>query len=147
MKKLIPRVFFLGLVAWGVSLWIVVLGHADLISIGRGRGFAGTTNSIFVITTAGGLFWAASKARNLLTPMIIVLGLWIMAFFAFGFSPYVMGLFGAPSEQKIRKTAEANGYSKDWIEKALHGPAVSAATSYMVDAYQWELLAEVRRPQ
>jgi len=124
-----------------------VLGHADLISIGRDRSFAVTTNSIFLITTSGGLLWATAKARVLLTPMIIVLGIWIMAFFAFGFSPYVMGLFGAPSEQKIRKTAEANEYSKDWIEKALRGPAVSAATSYMVDTYQWELLAEVKHPQ
>lgn len=147
MKKLIPAIFFLGLIAWGVSLWIIVLGHADLISLGRERGFAVGTSSIFLATTVGGLLWAVGKARILLTPMMIVSGLWIMAFFAFGFSPYVVGLFGAPSEERIRETAQANGYSEEWIEKALHGPAMSSATDYMVDVYQWELFAEVKQPQ
>ena len=69
MKKLIPTIFFFGLVAWGVSLWIVVLGHADLVSIGRDRNFAVTTNSIFLImhVLIGVLF--LKRALTLLTEL------------------------------------------------------------------------------
>jgi hypothetical protein len=147
MKKWIPTIFFLGLIAWGASLWIVALGHADPIAIGRDRSFGITMNLISLVTTIGGLLWAVAKARVLLIPMTIAVGVWIKAFLVFGFLPYVTGLFGAPSEEKIRATAEANGYSNEWIEKALCGPAMSAATEYMVDVYQWELLAEVKQPQ
>ena len=62
-------------------------------------------------------------------------------------SPYALGLFGALSEERIREAAQANGYSDEWIDKVIHGPAVSAATSYMVDVYQWELFSEVKHPQ
>lgn len=147
MKRLIPTIFYIGLIGWGVSLWIIVLSHADLLSIGRDRAFAIITNLVFLFTTSGGILWAATKAKMLLTPMIVGFGLWIMAFLGFGFWPYTLGLFGAPSEAKIREAAQANGYSEEWIEKAIHGPAVSAATGYMVDVYQWVLLFDVRQPR
>lgn len=147
MKTLIPILFFVGLVAWGVSFGVIVLGHADLLPIGRDRTFGVATSLMFLITSIGGIFWAAAKSRILLTQMIIAFGIWMMAFFAFGIWPYALGMFGAPSEERIRQTAQANGYSDGWIEKALHGPARSAATSYMVDVYRWELLSEVKLPQ
>lgn len=64
-----------------------------------------------------------------------------------GGTPFLLGLFGRPSDEAIRQRASANGYSLEWIEKALHGPAISAASPYMVDVYLWELRAEVGVPK
>lgn len=139
--------FFAGLIAWGASLGTIVLAHGDLSPFGRDRGFAVTTSSIFLGTTVGGLLWAAIKGRALLTPMVVALGIWIAFFFACGLPPYILGIFGAPAEMTLRKTGQANGYSDEWIEKALLGPAMSAASGYMVDVYLWELLAEIRGKQ
>ena len=144
MRKTIPYIFFSGLIAWFISFWVIALGHADLISIGRERVFGITVNIMFLFSTLGGIFWAIAKAKRLLTPMIIASGLWVAVCLSFGFLPYILGLFGAPSEDKIIENAIVNGYSQDWITKALNGPVVSASTSYMVDVYQWQLLAEVK---
>jgi hypothetical protein len=113
MKRLVPTIFFVGLIAWGMSFWVIVLGHADIVSVGRDRTFGIATSMMFLTTSVGGLLWATARARGLLLPMVIALGLWTLVFFAFGFLPYALGMFGAPTEERIRQIAQANGYSEE----------------------------------
>ena len=146
MNKLMPCLFFGGLVAWVAALLVTALAHSDLPLWGRSRYFPLITSMLFFSTTVCGIVWAARNSKLLLTPMVITVVWWSVAGYGIGGRTLIPAMFGPPSEERIREIAQANGYPEDWTEKALHGPAMSAASSYMVDAYLWGLLSEVRTP-
>lgn len=130
---------------WATALLLTALAHADLPLWGRDRHLLSISSGVFGLTTLGGWVWAVLCARRLFWPMFFAGLLWLGVILGGG-RDFFLGLTGPPSIDVIRMTAVRNGYPEEWIEKSLHGPAVSAASDYMVDVYLWELLSEVRVP-
>ncbi|WP_269541593.1 hypothetical protein [Cerasicoccus fimbriatus] len=119
------------------------MAHADLFLFGKTLVFSVILNLLFFGATLVTSIWAFRQKKKTWLPVLLPITIWLVLAVILGLPAYILAFFGSPSTESIQAAAKIKEIDPEWIDKAVLGPPVSAATPYQHDAYTWSLYLEV----